>query len=257
MLIESARRAVRLMRAAAGRLSVWPVVGLVRFGSFRRVEPIAAMWPPRYGRPVDRHYIDAFLESELDGLGGELLEVGNLEYADRFGGPEITGRSTLHAPAGAGPRTTYVCDLADGTGLPSEHFDIIVLPQTLLFIYDVRAAVANLHRALRPGGRVLVTVPGISQTVPADRDMWGQYWSFTVDSLQRLFGDEFGAENIEVASFGNVKTAVSLLHGLAVEDLRHRDFAHDDPDYPVILTVVAVRASTDRAASGLDDARVG
>ena len=116
-----------------------------------------------------------------------------------------------------------------------------MLPQTLLFIYDVNAAVASLHRALRPGGRVLVTVPGISQMVPQDREIWGQYWSFTVDSLGRLFGDVFGLENVEIESRGNVKTAVALLHGLSIDDLRSQDFEHDDPDYPVILTVVAVR----------------
>ncbi len=237
-------RVVRPLRAAGGRLSVWPVVGLVRFGSFRRTSPIAPIWPPRYGRPVDRHYIDAFLRSELSSVGGHVLEVGGLDYINRFGGPAITSRSTLHAPAGAGPEVTYVCDLADGAGLPSNRFDAIVLPQTLLFIYDVRAAVDTLYRALRPGGRLLVTVPGISQMVPEDRQLWGQHWSFTVDSLQRLFGDVFGSEHVEVRSQGNVKTAVALLHGLAVEDLRRRDFEHDDPDYPVILTVAATREAT-------------
>jgi hypothetical protein len=147
----------------------------------------------------------------------------------------------LYAPVGAPAGATYVCDLARGEGLPSEGFDLIVLPQTLLFIYDVRAAVTTLHQALRPGARVLATVPGITPIVPDDRDRWGQYWSFTTDSVNRLFGDVFGPENIEVRSHGNVKTAIALLHGLAVDDLRPGDFDRDDPGYPVIITVVAQR----------------
>lgn len=239
------RSAKNLVKVAIGRTSVWPMVGFVRFGSFGRTKAMAPMWPARFGRPVDRYYIDRFLEAELSSAVGEVLEVGNLEYTNRYGGPGITGRSTLHAPVGAGPSTTFVCDLSDGAGLPSSRFDVIVLPQTLLFIFDVQAAVATLHRILKPGGRLLVTVPGISHIVPGDQQMWGQYWSFTPDSLKRLFGDEFGPDNIEVRSYGNVKISVAFLHGLAVEDLRRKDFEFDDPNYPLILTVTAVRATTD------------
>ena len=67
--------------------------------------------------------------------------------------------------------------------LPSNAFDCIVLTQTLHLIYDVRAAVPQLHRALAPGGVVLVTAPGISQI---DRGEWGAswFWSFTTTSLK-------------------------------------------------------------------------
>ncbi len=247
---EAARRIGRrivpgpVRRAVAdgvGRFSVWPPVGFVRFGSLRRATPIAPMWPPRFGRPIDRYYIDRFVEHNAEAISGEVLEVGDLDYTNRFGGPGITGRSILHSPIDAGPGETYATDLADGTGLPSSHFDCVVLPQTLLFIYDVRAAVATLHRILAPGGVLLVTVPGITQIVPEDRDRWGQFWSFTTDSLHRLFDDEFGPENVTIDSHGTVKTAVAFLHGLAVEDLRAKDFATDDPSYPLLLTVRAVK----------------
>lgn len=233
--------AVGKVRAGAHRLSVWPAVGFVRFGSLRRTTPIAPIWPPRHERAVDRVYIDRFLESHLIRAAGDVLEVGGLEYTNRFADPAVTTRSTLHAPVGAPANATYVCDLALGDGLPSEAFDVIVLPQTLLFIYDVRAAVTTLHRALRPGGLVLASIPGITPIVPDDRDRWGQYWSFTVDSVNRLFGDVFGLDNIEVHCHGNVKTSIALLHGLAVEDLRSEDFDQDDPRYPLIITVAARR----------------
>jgi SAM-dependent methyltransferase len=199
------------------------------------------MWPPRYGRPIDRHYIDGFLAAEAASIRGDVLEVGDLDYTNRFGGADVVSRSTLHAPAGAGPGATYVADLADAPELPDGAFDCIVLPQTLLFIYDVAAAVATLHRILRPGGVALVTVPGITQSVPDDKELWGQYWSFTDDSLHRLFGDVFGGENVEVTSRGNVAAAVAFLHGLVVDDLRPRHLEVDDPAYPLILTVKAHR----------------
>ena len=228
-------------RSVVGRLSVWPPVGLVRFGNLGRTEPIAAMWPPRFGRPVDRWYIDRFLDAEAASIRGDVLEVGDLGYTNRFGGAKVASRAILHSPIGAGPSATFVADLADAPELPDERFDCVILPQTLLFIYDVAAAVATIHRILRPGGVALVTVPGISQSVPEDKEQWGQYWSFTDDSLSRLFGDVFDPANVEITSHGNVLTTTAFLHGLVVEDLRSRDFDVDDIAYPLILTVKACR----------------
>ncbi len=237
------------LKTTAARFSVWPPVGFVRFGSLRRARPIAPMWPPRYGRPIDRRYIEGFLARQSAAITGDVLEVGDLSYTNRFGGAGVTGRSILHSPIGAGQGVTYIADLADAPELPSGRFDCVILPQTLLFIYDVRAAIETLHRILKPGGVLLATVPGITQYVPDDKEMWGQYWSFTDQSLQRLFGDTFGADNIEIGSNGNVFTTTAFLYGLVVEDLRDRDFAEDDPDYPLILTVRATRHDEGRASS--------
>ena len=228
------------IRSLVARWSVWPPVGQVRFGSLRRTEPIAPIWPPRFGEPVDRVYIDRFFETEAASIRGDVLEVGGLRYTDRFG-QEVSSRSVLHSPIGAGPNVTYASDLVDAPEIPSGHFDAVVLPQTLLFIYDVQAAVRTLHRILRPGGVVLATVPGITQTVPEDKDLWGQYWAFTDQSVARLFGDVFGPDQVTVRSHGNVKTTIALLHGLAIDDLSPNDFDIDDSHFPLILTVKATR----------------
>ena len=69
--------------------------------------------------------------------------------------------------------------------LPRDAFDCIVLTQTLHLIYDMRAAVTQLYSALRPGGVLLLTAPGISQI---DRNEWQKtwYWALTPQSLARL-----------------------------------------------------------------------
>lgn len=236
------QRARPALRSFVAQCSVWPPVGLVRFGSFRRTTPIAPIWPPRFGDPVDRVYIDRFFEAEAASIRGDVLEVGGLRYTDRFG-QQISSRSVLHSPVGAGPEVTFASDLVDAPEIPSSRFDAVLLPQTLLFIYDVHAAVRTLHRILRPDGVVLVTVPGITQTVPDDKELWGQYWSFTDQSLERLFGDVFGPEQVTVEAHGNVKTTVALLHGLAITDLKAIDFDSNDPHFPLILTVKAVRSA--------------
>jgi ubiquinone/menaquinone biosynthesis C-methylase UbiE len=136
------------------------------------------------------------------------------------------------------PRATIVGDLTDPELLPENAFDCIVLTQTLQLIYDVPRAIANIHRALAPGGVVLVTAPGISQI---DRGEWGKtwFWSFTAAALQRLFGSVFGSDQVMIEEYGNVFAAIAFLHGLAVEEVDTADLAMLDRAYPVI---VALRA---------------
>ena len=93
-----------------------------------------------------------------------------------------------------------------------------MLTQTLHLIYDMRAALKQLHAALRPGGVLLLTVPGISQI---DRGEWQKswYWSLTPQSLTRLLSEVFDTTAVVVESNGNVFAAVAFLHGLAQEEV--------------------------------------
>jgi len=76
-------------------------------------------------------------------------------------------------------------------------------------------------------------------------DRWGEFWRFTTQSAQRLFEKEFSAENVKVDAYGNVLVAISLLHGLAAEELKPEYFEYQDPDYQVLITVRAVKSKTD------------
>jgi SAM-dependent methyltransferase len=108
----------------------------------------------------------------------------------------------------------------------------------------MHAAVEQLHRALRPGGILLLTVPGISQI---DRGEWGAswYWALTPAAVQRLLGDVFGSELVAVESHGNVFAATTFLQGLAVEEIDVRRLAPHDPAYPVIVTARALKLPVD------------
>lgn len=228
------------LKSVRARLSVWPPVDLVLFGLLRRMTPLDVIDTGR-GTAVDRIYVERFLAREAAAIYGDVLEVGGRDYARRFGRGRVRTSAVLDSSMGAGPDIDYIADLTECPEIPSASFDCVILPQTLLFIYDVRAAVRNLHRILKPGGIALVTAPGITQAVPDDKSKGGQFWSFTEESLARLFGDIFGRENVHIASYGNVFTTTALLYGVASEDLRATDFASDDPNFPLILTVRATR----------------
>jgi SAM-dependent methyltransferase len=237
---------------------VWPPIGMVRWGSFRRLSPIDRRWWFR-GMPVDRYYIEGFLEGQsgtdeyvLGDIRGSVLEVGDEKYTRRFGnfheGPGdappgcVTSLDVLHADD-SNPVATVVGDLVSGDGIPSDAYDCVICTQTLLVIYDVHAAVRNLHRMLKPGGVLLLTVPGISQLCRPDMDLWGDYWRFTSLAVRRMLEEVFPAENVTVESHGNVRVATAYLYGLAVEDLRPQTLDLHDPDYEVVITGRAVKAS--------------
>jgi len=146
----------------------------------------------------------------------------------------------LHASEG-NPQATIVADLADAPQIADASFDCVICTQTLLLIYDVRAAVKTIRRILAPGGTALVTVPGVSRICREEADEWGDYWRFTTDSAGRLFVDEFGADNVETTAYGNVLAATAMLHGLAAEDVGAHKLNDRDRDFQVLIAVSARR----------------
>ena len=216
----------------------------VRFGSLRRLTPVSRKFGwDRGGLPVDRYYIERFLERHAGDIAGRALEVRDDTYLRKFGGDRVTRADVLHPTAG-NEKATIVADLTAADHIPSDAFDCIVLTQVLPFIPDVQTAVHALHRILRPGGVVLATVPGISQIVRYDMDRWGDYWRFTSLSARRLFECGFAGGEIEIETYGNVLAATAFLQGLSSRDLRPDELDYRDPDYEVLITIRAVKAAS-------------
>jgi SAM-dependent methyltransferase len=222
-----------------------PPPGWVRFGSFRRLEPISREYGFDRGLPIDRYYIERFLAAHAASVHGRVLEVKEDTYTRRFGGGRVTASDVLCLEADA-PGATIVGDLCAAPHVPSDAFDCVIVTQTLQLIYDLRAAVATLHRILHPGGVLLATVPGISQVSPHAE--WGDRWSwgFTTASARRLLAEAFGDERVEVEAHGNVVTAIGHLQGLAASELTAAELDHRDPEYQVSIGLRAVKAAEPR-----------
>jgi len=210
-------------------------------GDLRRVTPIDSGFGLGRGKPVDRHYIEDFLQRHAGDIRGHVLEVSEDTYTLQFGGGRVSQIDILHAD-GSNPRATLMADLADAGDLPSERFDCFICTQTLTYIYDMQRAVATIHRILKPGGVLLATVPGISQMSPYDRDRWGEYWRFTAQSLGRLLGESFGSENVQVEAYGNVLASTAFLQGLCTDDLRKDELDHRDQRYQMLVAGRATKA---------------
>lgn len=206
------------------------------------LEPASRKFGFDRGRPVDRYYIERFLEAHRADISGHVIEVGGRGYTERFGGAAVL-RSDVLGPA-AGTEVTVVCDL--GAERPPGRLpacDCFIATQVLPFIFDVRAAVRNLHACLGSGGVLLLTVPGISQISQYDARRWGDFWRFTPQSVARLLETCFTPGAVTVRAYGNLRAAVGLLDGRADSELAPAELDAVDDDYPVIIAARAVRAA--------------
>ena len=222
------------------RYTRWPPVGMVRFGSLRRVKPISRDWGMERGQPMDRYYIERFLEQKACDVQGRVLEIGDNTYTRRYGKERVTESVVLHV-AEQKEHVTLIGSLTEPETIPPESFDCFIVTQTLQVIYDAQTAVHTIYRGLKPGGVALVTVPGISQISRYDMDRWGHYWSFTTRSVEELFAAVFPRDHLQIEVHGNVLAAISFLHGLASQELRRKELDRVDPDYQLIITIRARR----------------
>jgi hypothetical protein len=74
------------------------------------VEPVSRVWGLDRGQPIDRHYIEAVLDAHAEDISGDVLEVKDAGYTERFqqGARSVTvldppGRATAGWPSGSRP----------------------------------------------------------------------------------------------------------------------------------------------------------
>ena len=140
------RRGARAERAARPKR---PALGARR--ALRRprlpAEPYHRKYGLRVGRPVDRVYIEGFLERHAADVRGRVLEIydSRLHRALR----RRRGSSAPRCSTTSRPRRTATVsgDLESGAGLPREAFDCFICTQTLSLIYDVRGGRRQRARA--------------------------------------------------------------------------------------------------------------
>jgi len=209
------------------------------WGDLRRLRPISRRFGYDRGLPIDRYYIERFLESHRGDVAGRTLEIGDDSYTSRYGGARATRRDVLDV-VDRNPAATIIADLVEAPQIPDETFDCIVVTQTLHVVYDIRDAVGTLHRILRPGGIVLATFPGISQVVLDEK---GRTWSWALDArlARQLFVSRFREGGVTVATFGTFLAAAAFLQGLAADELTPAQLDANEPGCELLVAVRAVR----------------
>jgi len=216
-----------------------PPIGSIVAGDFDRLSPFSKEFGYDRGGPVDRYYIENFLEKQSGNIKGRALEIGDNEYSLMYGGTKLSQSDILHIDA-SNPKATFIGDLSDAPQVPDSTFDCIVLTQTLHLIYNFKGALDTCYRILKPGGVLLMTSPGIT---PMDHGEWKStwYWSFTDFALRRMVTDAFPGGNVEVETFGNVYVATAFLYGMGKSEVLKEKMDYHDPHFQVIITVKATK----------------
>jgi len=211
----------------------------IEWGDFSHTRPVSNQYGFDRGTPVDRYYVESFLRLNSMDIRGRCIELLNDNYIRRFGGDKVTHKDVLDINP-ENKRATVVTDLQDAATIPNNTYDCFILTQTLHLIPDFIRAIREARRILKPGGIILATVPAISRidnSATVERD----YWRFTKAGAQAAFERVFEKCQFDVQSFGNVKTGTAFWQGLAQEEMSPEDFEFNDPDFPVIITIRAVK----------------
>jgi hypothetical protein len=215
----------------------------VYFNDLSRTEPVSAVFATDRGTPVDRYYIEKFLDKNHKYIHGRILEISESTYSRKFAENPLTGTNvfeTLHYDGTEG-KTTIIGDLTKPESLSENRYDCFICTQTYNFIFDVQKAIEGSYFLLKPKGVVLATVAGISQISRYDMDRWGDYWRFTDKSIRLLF-ENVGFTKVEVVAMGNCLAALAFLQGIAVEDLPNKVLLDKyDKDYQLIIGVIAIK----------------
>jgi len=206
---------------------------------FESVYPVSDFYGDDRGTPVDRYYIDGFINDNRHRIRGRVLEVAENTYSRQYGSG-LDSMDVLHYEQGT-PGATLIGDLSSPGTLPEDRFDCFICTQTIHVIYNYMDAICGARRLLRPGGVLLCTLSGIAQVSRYDMDRWGDYWRFTTLSAKRSFGEVFGLSNVAVDYGGNCYAAINFLRGIALEELDRKKLTVKDPNYPIVITIIATK----------------
>ncbi len=167
--------------------------------------------PAEYADAEDPYYIEQAPQrvANAHGLldlvpsGGQLLEIGCacgfLLLAARARGFAVKGVEMSHW-ASEHARREYGLDVETGDlehlHLPEATYDVVVLADVIEHLTDPRRSVREIHRLLRPGGRLLLLTPDAGSLLArvAGTRWWGllddHYFYFSRHTLSRLLEEE-------------------------------------------------------------------
>lgn len=198
-------------------------------------KPVSRNFGSERGKAVDRYYIEEFLNNNREDIHGCVMEIADNTYTKKYGENRVNKSIVLHVKGWG--KNSIKGNLETGEGLSDEMVDCLICTQTLQYIYDVKSAMKNILKILKPGGVALVTLPGIKSLCLFDDEKWGEKWSFTVKSAEYLCHEIVDKDHYKVDAYGNVKVAIAYLYGLCCEDMSEEDFKYNDPQFPFLITV--------------------
>lgn len=138
--------------------------------------------------------------------------------------------------------------------LPVEDgsFDLVLCNQVLEHADDPPLAVRELHRALAPGGRLLLSTHGTHVYHPSPVD----YWRWTHAGLEKVLRDNAEWGSVTVTPASGTTACLAMLVSVYLDLAARR--AHVGPlARPVVAALNTLAEAVDRRAPGLGEPRPG
>jgi SAM-dependent methyltransferase len=210
-----------------------PDVGEVDWGHLRRAHPLCQTYGClRGGTPVDRYYLDRFIELIRPDVQGNVLEIGgSLDNRQNYQLVHADAYRTLDYPELA---DDIVGDAADPEVVAEHSFDCILAFNVLEHCEKPQAVIDNMHRWLKPGGIAMVLVPTAQKLHAAPKD----YWRPLPDALESMFK---AYKRCDLHIYGTLTAVIANLHGISAEELSESELLDYHPDYPVVSCATAVK----------------
>lgn len=141
-----------------------------------------------------RRFQDSVLEQNRVHISGRVLNIGS----GRFGSNSLSDTVICvdlytENPVGTKISADVTADATKPLPFVEGAFDCVLCLNLLEHVRDPRAVVENAHAALKPHGKLIISVPFMHHyhADPAD------YWRFTQQGIAELLADKFSIVKIE------------------------------------------------------------
>lgn len=210
-----------------------PALTTVDWGDFKRKAPMCPILGYTRGTPIERYYLEQFVNQIRHHVTGNVLEVGGtLENKEIYQFDKATKYHAVNLEAGRG--VSIVGDIHSSELLEPSSLDTAVIFNVLEHCHDPWVVVQNIYHALKVGGKCFCFVPNVQRY----HDAPGDYWRILPDGLKQLFR-EFSEQKLHV--YGNPQMAIATLMGMTVEEVSPEELDEFHPDYAVSTGIFAVK----------------
>lgn len=210
-----------------------PTKDSLDWGNLRRTNPICQAFGFLRGEPIDRYYLNQFVEKIRPEIVGNIMEIGAIANAKAaYQLSDNASYCVLNIEKWS--EEDIVGDAHDISIIKPETFDTILLFNVLEHCYAPWIVIENIHTWLKPGGKCFASVPSAVKIHDTPQD----YWRPLPDAFNWMFRN-FSQK--EIRTYGNPLTVIATYHGIAKEELTTEELNTLHPDYPVITCIAATK----------------